>query len=447
MSNKEFDNVSSFLDISILKIKIFDNENIKDSFYLCFDINGIISEEKIIKINEIKKEINLKIKLKDDDLKPSIPIYIKCYKKFWLIFNKEIASIKFLFNFNRSFPFRQWFYLKNLNEDNILSLLISIKFHTNNKIIPCLTDEIRLDEIINLISNCNKKIIENENKLKKKNLNANLIMNNYFENIKKLEKQRRKFEDNIKEFNRNYFKIENREKELSDRKKVYKQKLYREELEDEIMIKSKENFENLNYILININYNITEETKKNYYKNNSNNLIDNNILFKNSINTEFDKEAKLSLISKESFKNKFSTSTNLTSKNNSETSFSGIISPFSKDENKKIKIISYEYHKIDNHKSPKLKKEKIYSQSNIMGINIPNNIINFKISNQDNNSNEKKERKKKKGNTISLNSYKSSFTNIPMKPIHSFFNFNFNLGESINQQNKNKKKIKIKNIN
>ena len=137
----------------------------------------------------------------------------------------------------------------------------------------------------------------------------------------------------------------------------------------------------------------------------------------------------------------------MTSKNNSETSFSGIISPFSKDENKKIKIISYEYHKIDNHKSPKLKKEKIYSQSNIMGINIPNNIINFKISNQDNNSNEKKERKKKKGNTISLNSYKSSFTNIPMKPIHSFFNFNFNLGESINQQNKNKKKIKIKNIN
>lgn len=49
MSNKEFDNVSSFLDISILKIKIFDNENIKDSFYLCFDINGIISEEKLLK--------------------------------------------------------------------------------------------------------------------------------------------------------------------------------------------------------------------------------------------------------------------------------------------------------------------------------------------------------------------------------------------------------------
>lgn len=44
-------------------------------------------------------------------------------------------------------------------------------------------------------------------------------MNNYFENIKKLEKQRRKFEDNIKEFNRSYFKIENKEKELYEKKK------------------------------------------------------------------------------------------------------------------------------------------------------------------------------------------------------------------------------------
>ena len=325
MNNFDLDEQKSFLDIYILKMKIYEKENIPEVFNLSFEINGNVAEAKNILLNEKNKEINVKIKIKEEDLNTSMPINIKCYEKSWLIFNREIASTKFLFNLNCYSNFRQWFYLKNLNEENILSLLISIKFLTNKKIIPSIIDEIRLEDIITLISEKNKKIIECENKFKKRNLNANLIMNNYYENKKKLEKQRRKFEDNIKEFNRSYFKIENKEKELYERKKIYKQKLFREELEDEIMINSKESFENLNFILININYNITEETKKNYYKNNSNNLIDNNILFKNSINNEFDKEAKLSLISKESFKNKFSTSTNLTSKNNSETSFSGII--------------------------------------------------------------------------------------------------------------------------
>jgi hypothetical protein len=173
---------------------------------------------------------------------------------------------------------------------------------------------------------------------------------------------------------------------------------------------------------MNINYNNpTEEMKKNYNEKNKNYIINNKILFRNSTNKDFEKEIKLSLNSKESFKKKFSTSTNLTSKNNSEVSFSGIISPLFKEENKKIKIVSYEYQKIRN-KTPKNKKEKVNSKSNIMNVNIINNF-NLKCLNKDNNSLSKKERRKKE-NTISLNSYKSIYTNIPIKPIHSFFNFN-----------------------
>ena len=422
MNNFDLDEQNSFLDIYIIKMKIFEKENIPEVFNLSFEINGNVVEAKNILLNEKNKEINVKMKIKEEDLNTSMPINIKCYEKSWLLFNREIASTKFLFNLNCSSNFRQWFYLKNLNEENILSLLISIKFLTNKKIIPSIIDEIRLEDIITLISEKNKKIIECENKFKKRNLNANLIMNNYFENIKKLEKQRRKFEDNIKEFNQSYFKIENKEREFNKRKRIYMNNLLKEELENEIIKNSNENFQNLNFITMNINYNNpTEEMKKNYNEKNKNYIINNKILFRNLTNKDFEKEIKLSLNSKESFKKKFSTSTNLTSKNNSEVSFSGIISPLFKEENKKIKIVSYEYQKIRN-KTPKNKKEKVNSKSNIMNVNIINNF-NLKCLNKDNNSLSKKERRKKE-NTISLNSYKSIYTNIPIKPIHSFFNFN-----------------------
>ena len=95
MSNNDFDDDFSFLDICILKKKIFEKENIPEVFNIAFEINGNVFEAKNLTLNEKNKEINLKIKLKEEEINSSIPINIKCYEKSWLIFNRILQILNF----------------------------------------------------------------------------------------------------------------------------------------------------------------------------------------------------------------------------------------------------------------------------------------------------------------------------------------------------------------
>ena len=64
MNNFDLDEQKSFLDIYILKMKIYEKENIPEVFNLSFEINGNVAEAKNILLNEKNKEINVKIKIK-----------------------------------------------------------------------------------------------------------------------------------------------------------------------------------------------------------------------------------------------------------------------------------------------------------------------------------------------------------------------------------------------
>ena len=334
---------NSSFKINFFKVKYSSNQTLPSQYNLCVQFDQEkIETEKINQKEQIFDSMSYTFSFNPKKF-PYPPIIISAHTSSWLVLSTKIASITIPLSPNKMNSQRQWYYLKNENEENILSILISfsseiinekmlhnkteisINEQNHSSIINSLLNRttmfqtnisnkhtsydsgmikqknnisvsmgnvensfngenrnFTLNSIFEILNEKSKKLNDVEEKLKMQNLNNNLT----FEKIKDregiLKKERNKLEEKVKKYKEKQREYETKSLNFAQNNIKLEKEVQKFKIEQEIYDYDKEYYSNLNFIyLLSGDLNNFLQPKTKFNKNSIFSSIDD---YKNPIN-------------------------------------------------------------------------------------------------------------------------------------------------------------------
>ena len=308
---------NSVLTITLHKAKFISDKDKPEqySLYIQFD-NNKVETEKISEKEKTFENTIYSFPLTNETL-PFPPIIFTAYTSSWIVLSTAIASLSIPLTINKLNSQRQWYYLKNENDENILSILVSFSTNflfnnlvTQNKTELSFTNQcqsnilhsllnrtaiypnstkhtsyesgllrkknsfnvsnlylntsfnyktnISLENLTELLTEKSKKLESIEEKIRIQNLNSNLALEKIKDRENILKRERQKLNEKVKRYNINQLEYETKCIKLTQNSKKYEEEQNRFLVEKNIMDYNNEFYRDLNFIyLSNIDANNT----------------------------------------------------------------------------------------------------------------------------------------------------------------------------------------------
>ena len=308
-SSQITDNNKNALNITLHKVKFISEKDRPSQYNLCIQFNNDKVETEKITDKEKTFDNNIYSFPFNNDNLPLPPITFTALTSSWIVLSTTIASLSIPLTMNKLNSQRQWYYLKNENDENILSILVSfstklflniqvaqnksdlsINNQFQNTIVHSLfnrtviypnstkhtsyesgllrqknsfnvsnlyldnsfsyRNNISLEHIFELLTEKSKKLESIDEKVRIQNLNSNLA----FEKIKDregiLRRERQKLDEKVKRYNINQLEYETKSINLSKNISQLEKDSERFQIENDIINYNKELYTDLDFIYL-----------------------------------------------------------------------------------------------------------------------------------------------------------------------------------------------------